>query len=89
MLLKHAVKNGLDSDDLCKTAGIDPTVFKDIEARISVGQFLSIWEHVDKKAGSRNFGLDFGRELVLHYHSGHISYVKIPKFILVLGIGTN
>ncbi len=74
ILLKYAVKNGMDSKKLCNGAGIDPSFFKESDARISVAQFNSIWEAVEKQSGRSDFGLDFGRELAINYHSGHILF---------------
>ncbi len=74
LLLKYADKNGLETDRLCKIAKIDPAVIKDREARISAKQFRSIWEEAQKASGSSSFGLDFGMEMALNYHSGHILF---------------
>ncbi len=74
ILLKYAVKIGMDSNKLCSIAGIDPSVFKESEARISVEQFNALWKEAKTQSGRLDFGLDFGRELALNYHSGHILF---------------
>jgi len=74
ILLKHLTKYEIDSDALCKEAGIDPLIFKDHEARISARQFDIIWKEAVEKSNDNNFGLYFGREIADAYFGGNILF---------------
>ena len=75
ILLNYVARLGLAHIDICAAAGVDLSIVADSEARISVKQFLTLWEIAVEKTGNQNFGLDFGKEIGNHLPGGHIHFI--------------
>jgi len=75
ILLNYVARLGLAHIDICAAAGVDLSIVADSEARISVKEFLTLWEIAVEKTGNQNFGLHFGKEIGKHFPGGHIHFI--------------
>lgn len=71
ILLKHLENAGLNSLEICKTAGIDASMLDNNGARVLARQFHSVWKKAVQLTDDNNFGLHFGREIIHNYHGGN------------------
>ncbi len=74
IILKHLTKGGVNSTDFCKAAGVNPSLLENVEARISLGRFQSIWKGAERLSGGGNFGLRLGEEIARSYFGGNILF---------------
>jgi AraC-like DNA-binding protein len=72
LLSKFATNVGIDFDKICDDAGIELSLFENLEERISAKRFLPVWDKAIQLTGDRNFGLHFGKELANNYPGGNI-----------------
>jgi AraC-like DNA-binding protein len=77
ILLKYMSKTGIDSVEVCKAVGIDSSVFRNRESRISVRVFELIWKEAIERTEDGNFGLHFGREIANSYLGGNILFTMM------------
>jgi AraC-like DNA-binding protein len=59
-LLGHAAKQGIDSQGICRHAGLPADALDDLEARIPARVFESIWNEVVRRSQDGSFGLHLG-----------------------------
>lgn len=55
----YAAGYGIDIEPLCRSLGINPSVFKDIVGRVSIDRFCRLLEICAEKAGDDAFGLKY------------------------------
>ncbi len=72
-LLAHAAEHGIESQELCASAGLEPGLIDDIEARIPARVFGSIWNAVVSQLPDEDFGLHLGADAEF-FHGGHVLY---------------
>jgi AraC-like DNA-binding protein len=72
-LLAHAAKRGIEPQDLCAVADLEPARLDDLEARIPAGVFESIWDEVVSRSRDEDFGLHLGADADF-FHGGHVLY---------------
>ena len=59
-VLGYAAKQGIDSQEISRLAGLPAGALDDLEARIPTRVFTSIWDEVMCRAQDENFGLHLG-----------------------------
>lgn len=78
LMIRHIKKYVLDLDknfeEICNLAGIplDSEVFHDPNARLDAGDFLHLFQEVEKACGDPQFGLNLGKAMAQNYPGGSI-----------------
>jgi AraC-like DNA-binding protein len=72
-LIAHAAKRGIEAQELCAVAGLEPTLLDDLEVRIPARVFKSIWDEVVSRSRDEDFGLHLGADADF-FHGGHVLY---------------
>ena len=57
VLLKYASKSEAEFNEICKIAGVQPSILRDSTARISARQFETMANEALSRTGDDNFGL--------------------------------
>jgi AraC-like DNA-binding protein len=74
MLLQFASSQGMNANQICSAAGLDPAVLDKAELRISGALFDAVWKAVADRSDDADFGLHFA-ESVKHLSRSHLLFL--------------
>lgn len=77
ILKNYAERIGIDFTAVAGSAGVDLEIIGDSRARVSAGQFESMWRQVVDSGNDPNPGLNFGREMARLYPAGSVLFTMM------------
>ncbi len=77
ILKNYAARQEIDFSRIAAAAGVDVSILGDERARISAGQFESMWQQILTHGKDPHPGLTFGREMARHYPGGSVLFTMM------------
>ena len=75
LIMNHAEMIGLNPEQVYQAVGFDPSILEKTGIRISVDQFIAIWDALEENSSDPDLGLHLGEKIFLF--PGHIIFLLV------------